>query len=158
MPSFPIIDTHLHLWDPRRMSYSWQRGNTLLDRPYLIEDYARAYPGIEVGGMVFVECDVDSGHFESEVRFVEKQARREGLALIYCHSHPRDPGIPSFSAFDDETEKPLAAFLASCNRENLSPFMRRIPARGKWFSPDETKNLNAATSSLGSRLLNRKAC
>jgi hypothetical protein len=41
---------------------------------------------------------------------IEKQARREGLALIYCHSHPRDPGIPSFSALDDETEKPLAAY------------------------------------------------
>jgi hypothetical protein len=41
---------------------------------------------------------------------VEKQARREGLALVYCHSHPGDPGIPSFSALDDETEKPLAAY------------------------------------------------
>jgi len=41
---------------------------------------------------------------------IEKQARREGLALIYCHSHPRDPGIPSFSVLDDETEKPLAVY------------------------------------------------
>jgi len=41
---------------------------------------------------------------------VEKLARRDGLSLVYCHSHPHEPGIPSFSRIDDETEIPLAHY------------------------------------------------
>ena len=41
---------------------------------------------------------------------IEKRARREGLSLIYCHSHPHEPGIPLFSSLDDETEMPLATY------------------------------------------------
>jgi molybdopterin-synthase adenylyltransferase len=41
---------------------------------------------------------------------VEKRAMQQGLSLIYCHSHPRQTGIPEFSAIDDETEIPLADY------------------------------------------------
>lgn len=41
---------------------------------------------------------------------VEKLARREGLALIYCHSHPLERGIPSFSPKDNKTEESLAPY------------------------------------------------
>jgi L-fuconolactonase len=74
MPDFGIVDTHLHLWDPRRLSYGWQRGYDLLARPYLIEDYSVACGHIDVAAMVFVECLVDRGLFEAEIRFVEEQA------------------------------------------------------------------------------------
>ena len=42
----------------------------------------------------------------------EKQARQEGLSLIYCHSHPQEPGIPQFSEIDDATEGPLSRYAA----------------------------------------------
>jgi hypothetical protein len=42
----------------------------------------------------------------------EKRARQEGLALIYCHSHPREPGIPQFSEVDDATEGQLSLYAA----------------------------------------------
>jgi L-fuconolactonase len=61
MPSGSLIDTHLHLWDPARISYAWQKGNTLLNRTYQIEDYQRDSQGIDVEAMVFVECHVDDG-------------------------------------------------------------------------------------------------
>ena len=41
---------------------------------------------------------------------IEKSARRNGLSLVYCHSHPREPGIPSFSGIDDKTEVLLATY------------------------------------------------
>ena len=41
---------------------------------------------------------------------VEKEARREGLALVYCHYHPLDQGIPSFSPNDDEIERLLLPY------------------------------------------------
>ena len=34
MPDCPIVDAHLHLWDPRRYRMSWLDGNAVLDRPY----------------------------------------------------------------------------------------------------------------------------
>jgi|SRR5579862_1154478 len=77
MPSFPIVDAHLHLWHPQRLSYGWLRGNELLERAYLAEDYNRACGRIDVAAMVFVECDVDAGLAEQEVRFVEAEASRD---------------------------------------------------------------------------------
>ena len=81
MPSFPIVDTHLHLWDPERISYSWQQGNALLNRAYRVEDYQRDSKGVDVQAMVFVECHVDdgpgSGQYLKEVEFVEAQAERD---------------------------------------------------------------------------------
>lgn len=82
MPSSGIVDTHLHLWDPRRLSYAWHGGNAVLARPYLIEDYPA-----DVAAMVFVECFVDEGLFEAEVRFVEEQiARDPRIQAIVAHA------------------------------------------------------------------------
>ena len=81
MPAFPIIDTHLHVWDPRRLRYSWQEGNALFDRPYLVEDYRRDCGDVEVEAMVFVECYADfgpdRGQYIEEIEFVEDEARRD---------------------------------------------------------------------------------
>ena len=78
MPAFPIVDTHLHLWDPDRVSYSWQRGNALLDQPYRVEDYRKASEDVGVEAMVFVECHVDDppgfGQYVKEIEFVEGEA------------------------------------------------------------------------------------
>jgi L-fuconolactonase len=87
MPSFPVIDTHLHLWDPTRISYAWQGGNALLDRPYHVEDYRKASEGVAVEAMVFVECHVDDGpgfgQYTKEIEFVEEEARRDpGIRAI----------------------------------------------------------------------------
>ena len=42
----------------------------------------------------------------------EQRAVREGLSLIYCHTHPHE-GIPSFSGIDDDAELTLRSYLAS---------------------------------------------
>jgi L-fuconolactonase len=81
MPNFPIIDTHLHIWDPQRLDYSWIKGNPLFDRPYHIEDYQRDSRGTEVEALVFLECYADftpeRGQYLKEVEFVEDEAKRD---------------------------------------------------------------------------------
>lgn len=77
MPNFPIIDAHLHIWDPRRINIGWQAGNDFLGRPLLPADYARDSDGIEVEAMVFMECFVDQGDYLNEVAFVEEQMKAE---------------------------------------------------------------------------------
>ena len=39
MIGFPIVDTHLHVWDPGALRYPWLDGNALLNKPYLLADY-----------------------------------------------------------------------------------------------------------------------
>lgn len=81
MPDFPIVDTHLHLWDPKRLSYGWLAGNALLNRPYLVEDYRRDCGPVEVEAMVFLECyadfDAQKGQYIEEIEFVEDEAKRD---------------------------------------------------------------------------------
>lgn len=81
MPDFPIIDTHLHLWDPKRLDYAWLAGNALLNKPYLVEDFRRDCGKVEVEAMVFLECYCDftptSGQYIAEIEFVEDEAKRD---------------------------------------------------------------------------------
>jgi L-fuconolactonase len=81
MPDFPIIDTHLHIWDPARLNYGWIKGNPLFEKPYHVEDYARDLGDVAVEAMVFLECYADftpeGGQYIEEVLFVEEEAKRD---------------------------------------------------------------------------------
>ncbi|MEO0496041.1 MAG: amidohydrolase family protein [Pseudomonadota bacterium] len=81
MPEFPIIDTHLHIWDMERLNYSAFMGHPLFGRTYTIEDYQRDSGELDVEAMVFVECyadfDAEGGQYIEEIEFVEESARRD---------------------------------------------------------------------------------
>ena len=81
MPHFPIIDTHLHVWDQTRLNYAGFAGNPLFDRPYHIEDYQRDCGVLDIEAMVFLECYADfwpgGGQYIEEVEFVEDEAKRD---------------------------------------------------------------------------------
>jgi L-fuconolactonase len=47
-----LIDSHVHIWDPTVLEYSWLEG--VLDRPYLPADYQAAAPATT--GVIFVEA------------------------------------------------------------------------------------------------------
>lgn len=122
MPAFPIIDTHLHVWDPQRVPMAWLReASPILARPYHVEDYRAACGSVEVEAMVFVECFVDPGHFEDEVRFVEDEAKRD----------PRLKGIVAQAPLEDGGA--VAEFLArlKANHPKLRGIRRIIE-----FDPD----------------------
>jgi L-fuconolactonase len=96
MPRFPIIDTHLHIWDPQRLSYAWIKGNPLFDRPYHVEDYRRDCGGLEVEAMVFLECYADftpeRGQYLEEVEFVEEEAKRDPRIIGIVPMAPLEKG------------------------------------------------------------------
>jgi len=81
MPGFPIIDTHLHIWDVNRLRYSAFEGHPLFGRTYRIEDYQRDCGDLEVEAMVFLECYADftptGGQYMEEIAFVEDSAKRD---------------------------------------------------------------------------------
>ena len=81
MPDFPIIDTHLHVWDQTRLKYSAFAGSPLFDHPYHVEDYQRDCGALDIEAMVFLECYADfwegGGQYIEEIELVEDEARRD---------------------------------------------------------------------------------
>ena len=125
MPDFPIIDTHLHIWDMDRLSYSAFDGHPLFGKSYQIEDYQRDCGEVEVEAMVFVECFADftptGGQYIEEIEFVQDSARRDprirgivpmaplewGAAVEpmleqMAQDHPNVKGIRRIMEFDDD--------------------------------------------------------
>lgn len=85
MPDFPIVDSHLHLWDPQRLSYPWLSGT--LDRPFLAADFQAASAGVSIESLVFLECAAAPHLTFDEAAFVLEQARAEPrIAAMVCHA------------------------------------------------------------------------
>lgn len=81
MPNFPIIDSHLHIWDQNQLRYSAFAANPLFSHPYNIEDYHRDCGTLDIEAMVFLECYADfwegGGQYIDEIKFVESEAKRD---------------------------------------------------------------------------------
>lgn len=77
MPDFPIIDSHVHLYDVGRLTYGWLNGVPKINRTYLLEDFDKARGPVEVDKIVFAEVAVDPGLHLEEARFVQEMADRD---------------------------------------------------------------------------------
>jgi L-fuconolactonase len=73
MLDFPLIDTHLHIWDPGLLRYPWLDGNALLNKPYFLPDYTAATAAERVEKMVFVQCEATFDQFLQEAEWVASQ-------------------------------------------------------------------------------------
>jgi L-fuconolactonase len=86
MPKFPIIDSHVHLYDIKRFSYGWLAGVPKLNRTYLLDDFDRARETIAVDKIVFAEVAVDPGLHLGEAAFIQELADRDPrLCGIVAH-------------------------------------------------------------------------
>ena len=92
MPDFPIVDAHVHLYDPAAVSYPWMAGEPRLNAPHGPAEYARATEGVEVERMVFVEVDAAAGAYLDEVRWVAEAARGEPRLQGMVASVPLEKG------------------------------------------------------------------
>jgi L-fuconolactonase len=83
MPDFPIVDCHVHLWDPTRFRMSWLDTNERLNRPFLLREYREATAGIDVAAMVYLEVDMDPSYSLLEPGWVDglagQDARLQGI-------------------------------------------------------------------------------
>lgn len=77
MPSFPIVDTHLHVWDPARLNYPWLAPIPFLNKAYLLADYDRACAPVMVEKMVFVQAETDFTQFRAETAWVTELAGQD---------------------------------------------------------------------------------
>lgn len=85
MPNFPIVDSHLHLWDPARLSYPWLFDP--LDRAFLPADFRAASAGVDIEALVFLECDAAIDQALAEADAVLDWAREEPrIAAMVCNA------------------------------------------------------------------------
>jgi L-fuconolactonase len=77
MPNFPIVDTHLHIWDLARLRYPWLASVPPINRSFLIEDYRRACGPVAVAKMVFLQCDCDPVQAQAEADWVTEVAQAD---------------------------------------------------------------------------------
>jgi L-fuconolactonase len=77
MPDFPIVDTHLHLWDLGRIRYPWLASVPPLNKNHLIADYRRACEPVQVAKMVFVQCECEPAQAHDEAAWVTEVAKTE---------------------------------------------------------------------------------
>ncbi|MFS0733901.1 amidohydrolase family protein [Microbacterium sp. 1P10UB] len=74
-----MIDAHVHLWDPRVLTYDWLEG-TPIDRPMLPADYAGE--GTGATGAVFVQAADDATDPVDEARWVASLDWPELIAIV----------------------------------------------------------------------------
>jgi L-fuconolactonase len=79
MFSFPIIDTHVHLWDSTYLHRPWLEEVPLLNRSYGLEQYLEQTVGLSIEAIVCVEADVLPEERLQEVRWLSDQARQTPL-------------------------------------------------------------------------------
>jgi L-fuconolactonase len=77
MPAVPIIDSHLHLWDPTRFRMRWLDGNEVLDRPYGLREFRQHTEGLDVEGMVYLQVEVEPAYALLEAQWVLELALHE---------------------------------------------------------------------------------
>jgi L-fuconolactonase len=74
MPSFPIIDSHVHLYDPAHLSYPWLKNVPKINRRYDLGDLDRCRGTVEIEKIVFAEVAVGPGLHVDEAAWVQRLA------------------------------------------------------------------------------------
>ena len=100
MPNFPIIDTHVHLWNPRRFRIPWLDAAPAINQPYELKEYAGHTQGIAIEGMVYLEVDVAPSYRLLEAQWVNALADEEPRLRGIVPSAPLEDGDCARSYLD----------------------------------------------------------
>ena len=114
MPDYPIVDSHVHLADPKRFSYGWTKSAPSLNRQVLPPDLTKAAAPVQIDQFVFVEVDVDLPQHIAEAEWVS------GLAV----QDPRLAGM--VAALPLERGKEIASDLDALRRNKILRGVRRL--------------------------------
>src|SRR5436190_11126778 len=79
MPNTPIVDSHVHLYDPDVHRMTWLDGDALLNRRYATRDFREHTRGVEVESLVFVEVAADPAYGVLEARWVDEMAAADPI-------------------------------------------------------------------------------
>jgi L-fuconolactonase len=121
MPDFPIIDAHLHLWDPNHFRMSWLDNNPVLEQRYELAEYREHTKNIAVEAMIYLQTEVETPYAFLEAQWAVERAKID----------PRIQGIVPWAPL--EYGDRARAFLAALKQ--LDPRIKGV-RRIIQFEPD----------------------
>ncbi len=114
MPDFPIIDTHVHLWDINHIDYPWLHEHPSLNKNFLPEDFTKACGAVEVEKIIFLQAEATPAQSMQETQWVTELANTD----------PRIQGIVSRAALEQgETIRPA---IETLTQNSLVKGIRRL--------------------------------
>lgn len=81
MPDVPIVDAHVHLWDPAHFRMPWLDEVPALAKQIGLDDYAAATAGLDIAGFVYLEVDVAPAYALLEAASIAQLAEQQPLIL-----------------------------------------------------------------------------
>ena len=105
MPQFAIVDTHLHIFDPIRLTYPWHGTIPQLDGPFLLPDFDEHCASVDVERMVFVECGARDR--VAEAQWVSQEAHADPRIQAIVASAPLEKGASARPDLEALAELPL---------------------------------------------------
>jgi L-fuconolactonase len=83
----PIVDSHVHLWDPAQFRYTWLDGLSTLNSSFKPADFRTASASANVSKIIFVECGCEPAQSLAEVDWVSNLIKSEPrLKGIVAHA------------------------------------------------------------------------
>jgi len=91
VPDLPIVDSHVHLWDPHRFRMPWLDDNARLNRPFGLSDLFEAAAGLQLAAMVYVQVDTTPAYGLLEAEWVAQLDRSVAGIVAWA---PVEDGAP----------------------------------------------------------------
>src|SRR5437588_10790713 len=88
----PIVDAHVHLWNPEQFSMPWLASIPPLHRPYGLQDYREQTRSLPIIGMVYIEVGVEPQEALREARYIADLAREEPRLQAIVAAAPIERG------------------------------------------------------------------
>lgn len=87
MMHFPITDSHLHLWDDKRLNYLWLASMPMLNGSYVLSDLMEATKSLHLESCVFIQSGCEETQSLEEVEWVTNLAKRDArIRGIIAHA------------------------------------------------------------------------
>jgi L-fuconolactonase len=92
MPSRPIVDSHVHIWDTARFPISWLENLPPLNKRIWIDDYFAATGNLNVEGFVYMQVEVAPPYALIEAQTIAALAEVDPRVLAIVPWAPLEEG------------------------------------------------------------------
>src|SRR5260370_24693859 len=94
MPDVPMVDSHVHLWDPTVFRMPWLDSNAFLNRPYGRTDYREHTAGLPIEAFVYLQVEVNPAYALLEAQWAADRAAEDARLRAIVPWAPLEDGAP----------------------------------------------------------------